>query len=63
MSSDRQDKIDSLASDLDDLKATTEELEVEPAPDRDHDNLRVIKSALEEATVAVDDLVDPRDDD
>ena len=26
MSSDRQDEIDALASDLDDLKATTEEL-------------------------------------
>ena len=66
MGSDSQrDKIDELASTIDDMKTTVDELAAEdPLPDADATNLNVIQTALDRASDAADDLVEEeRDED
>jgi len=64
-SESQQDKIDELASTIDDMKTTVDELATEdPLPDADATNLNVIQTALDRASDAADDLVeDERDED
>ncbi len=64
-SESQQDKIDELASTIDDMKTTVDELAAEdPLPDADATNLDVIQTALDRASDAADDLVeDERDED
>jgi outer membrane murein-binding lipoprotein Lpp len=57
MNSDDQEKIDELASDLDDLNTTVEELQANQVVPRSH-ALGRLKTALEQATEATDELED-----
>ncbi len=56
MSAERHDKIDELASDLDDLTLTVEELQDELPSESEAEPLRTIKAALEQASEATDEL-------
>jgi hypothetical protein len=63
VTSDSQRKIEDVAADLDDLKTTVEELEIDAAVQSNKPELRRIKQALDEAsdaTDALDDNVDQR---
>jgi hypothetical protein len=62
MSTDHDDRIDELTSELDDVTRTVEELEESPLPEENRESLGVIKSALEQATEAAEDLEDRQDD-
>ena len=62
MTSDPRRKIDELASDLDDLTATVEELEIEATNEADAAELRRLQRALEEASDAADVVDDKMDD-
>ena len=62
MTSDPRRKIDELASDLDDLTATVEELEIEATNEADAAELRRLQRALEEASDAADVVDDNMDD-
>jgi outer membrane murein-binding lipoprotein Lpp len=58
-SESHQDKIDELASTIDDMKITVDELAAgDPVPDADATNLDAIQSALDDASDAADDLVE-----
>ena len=61
VTSDPRRKIDELASDLDDLTTTVEELEIEATNEADADELRRLQHALEKASDAAD-VVDDNDD-
>ena len=50
------DKIDYVASDLDDLKLSVDELSADPPPDVEPKTIDTLKRALEDATDATDDL-------
>lgn len=56
------DKIDGLASDLDDLKLTVEELQDE-LPPADAETLTTVTTALEKASDATDELGNRRNAD
>ena len=60
MSAERQDKIDELASDLDDLTVTVEELQDELPSESEAEPLKTIKTALEQASEATDELENRR---
>jgi outer membrane murein-binding lipoprotein Lpp len=57
MSFDDQDRVDELASDLEDLNTTVEELQADQVTPRS-DALGRLKTALDQAIEATDDLED-----
>ena len=59
MSAER--KLDELASDLDDLRVTVEELQDELPSESDTEPLKAIKTALEQASDATDELGNRKD--
>ena len=63
MTSDPQRKIDELASDLDDLTTTVEELEIDAADDATAAELARLQRALERASDAADAVDDKMDED
>jgi hypothetical protein len=56
MGTEAEKKLDELASDLDDLKTTVEELQVDPPSHVASEDLDPIADALEQATDATDEL-------
>ena len=54
---DKQDRLGQLATELDDLALNVEELQVDPPPHIDQAHLDTIKTALEEASDATDELI------
>ena len=63
MTTEKQDKIDELASDLDDLIVTVEELEIDQPADDDGKDLKTIRTALEQASAATTELENRQEDD
>ena len=59
--SDSQRKIDELASDLDDMTTTVEELEMETPDPQKAQELKRLQHALERASDAADAVDDPLD--
>ena len=62
MTKEHDDKIDALASDLDDMKLTVEELQDEVPSDEDAEALTKVKTALEQASDATEELSTREDD-
>ena len=60
---DDDDKVDELTIGLDDLTTTVEELQIEPATDIDPGRLEAVRSALEQASDAADEIEQERDTD
>ena len=58
MEDNRQDKLDDLATDLDDVKLTVEELKDNPPDHVQKHDLDAILTAVEEATDKADELGD-----
>jgi hypothetical protein len=56
MKPERYSKLDELASDLDDLTVTVEELQDQLRSESDAEPLQTIKTALEQASDATDEL-------
>jgi hypothetical protein len=56
--SNKVNRIDEIASDLDDLQRTADEIADEPPAGVDPDTVQDLKKALAEATAAADDLED-----
>ena len=56
MNPDPQRKVEELASDLDDLATTVDELQIDPSLEPDSANLHKLERALEDATDATDAL-------
>ena len=63
MTTEKQDKLDEIASDLDDLIVTVEELEIERPEDGDGESLKTIRTALEQASEAATELENRQEDD
>jgi archaellum component FlaC len=63
MGTHSEKNIDEIANDLEDLKTTVEELEIESPAQADARDLRTVKSALEQAIDATDALEERNDDD
>jgi len=55
------DKVDELTSGLDELKTTVEELQIETATGIDAGQLEAVRSALEQASDAADEIEQERD--
>jgi hypothetical protein len=53
---DDVDKVNALTSDLEDLKTTVEELQIDPVTRIDPKSLQAVKDALQQATDATDDI-------
>ena len=60
---DDEDKINDLTSDLEDLKTTVEELQVDPPKNVDAESLQAVKAALQQASDATDEIEDQQDED
>ena len=60
---DDEDKINDLTSDLEDLKTTVEELQVDPPTNVDAESLQAVKAALQQASEATDEIEDQQDED
>ena len=60
---DDEDKINDLTSDLEDLKTTVEELQVDPPTNVDAESLQAVKAALQQASDATDEIEDQQDED
>ena len=58
---DDDDKVDELTSGLDELKTTVEELQIETATGIDAGQLETVRSALEQASDAADEIEQERD--
>jgi hypothetical protein len=58
---DEQDQIGELATELDDLSLTVEEIQADPPPGIDPAHLDAVIDALEEASDATDNIVTERD--
>ena len=59
---DAADKINDLTSDLEDLKTTVEELQVEPPANVKAESLQAVKAALQQATDATDEIEDQQEE-
>jgi Asp-tRNA(Asn)/Glu-tRNA(Gln) amidotransferase C subunit len=59
----KPDEIGELATELDDLADTVEELQADPPEGVDPQHLDAVKDALDKASDATDDIVNERDDD
>ena len=60
--SDDVDKINDLTSDLEDLKTTVEELQVDPPANVDAESLQAVKAALQQASDATDEIEDQQEE-
>ena len=60
--SDDVDRINDLTSDLEDLKTTVEELQVDPPANVDAESLQAVKAALQQATDATDAIEDQQEE-
>ena len=58
---DDDDKVDELTNGLDELKTTVEELQIETATGIDAGQLETVRSALEQASDAADEIEQERD--
>ena len=58
MGTEEQKTIGELATELDDLALTVEELQADPPPHVDQDHLDTIKNALDDASDAADELIE-----
>ena len=56
------DKINALTSDLEDLKTTVEELQIDPLTNVDPESLEAVKGALQQATDATDAIEDQQEE-
>jgi len=56
MNPDPQRQVEEIASDLDDLSTTVEELQIDPSLEPDSANLHKLEQALENASDATDAL-------
>ena len=61
VNSDEHDQIGELATELDDLSLTVEEIQADPPPGVDPAHLDAVIDALEEASDATDNIVTKRD--
>lgn len=61
MSSEKSEKIDDAANDLDELKTTVDVLEDDPPDAADPNTIDTLKQALERASEAIDDLEEQND--
>ena len=59
---DDVDEINRLTSDLEDLKITVEELQVDPPANVDPENLEAVKGALQQASDATDRIEDEQEE-
>jgi outer membrane murein-binding lipoprotein Lpp len=59
---DDVDKINDLTSDLEDLKTTVEELQVDPPANVNAESLQAVKAALQQATDATDAIEDQQEE-
>jgi hypothetical protein len=59
----KPDEIGELATELDDLADTVEELQADPPAGVNPEHLDALKDALDEASDATDDIVNERDGD
>jgi hypothetical protein len=59
----KPDEIGELATELDDLVVTVEELQADPPEGVSSEHLDAVKHALDEASDATDDIVNERDGD
>ena len=59
---DSDDRINEVASDIQDLNTTVEELQSDPPSDIDPDSLDRLKNALDDAVDATDELEDQQDE-
>ena len=57
------DKVEELSSGLEELKTTVEELQIETGTDIDPGRLEAVRSALEHASDAADEIEEERDSD
>ena len=62
MSSNADDNIDEIATDLDDIKTSVEELQVEPHAGVDPASIERLKNALERASDATAELEDQKEE-
>ena len=58
---DDEDKINDLTSDLEDLKTTVEELQVDPPMNVNAKSLEAVKAALQQASDATDEIEDQQE--
>jgi|SwirhisoilCB2_FD_contig_31_23011407_length_340_multi_2_in_0_out_0_2 hypothetical protein len=61
MTSDQSRRIDELTADLDEAKTTVDELEDNPPADVQIETVQKLKSVLEQATDAADELENQKD--
>jgi hypothetical protein len=61
-SESKQGKIEELASTIDDMKTTADELAAGQLPDADVTNVNAIQTALDRASDAADNLVEDEQD-
>ena len=59
---DDDDKINDLTSDLEDLKISVEELQIDPSTNVDPESLEALKGALQQATDATDEIEDQEEE-
>ena len=59
---DDVDKVNELTSDLEDLKTTVEELQIDAVTHIDPKSLQAVKDALQQATDATDKIEDDQDE-
>jgi outer membrane murein-binding lipoprotein Lpp len=59
---DDEDKINDLTSDLEDLKTTVEELQVDPPTNVKAESLQAVKAALQQASDATDEIEDQQEE-
>jgi hypothetical protein len=60
---DDVDEINRLTSDLEDLKTTVEELQIDPPANVDPEDLEAMKGALQQASDATDRIEDQQEED
>ena len=59
---DDEDTINNLTSDLEDLKTTVEELQINPPTNVDAESLQAVKAALQQASDATDEIEDQQEE-
>ena len=59
---DDEDKINNLTSDLEDLKTTVKELQIDPPTNVAAESLQAVKAALQQASDATDEIEDQQDE-
>ena len=59
---DDVDRVNELTSDLEDLKTSVEELQIDPLTKIDRKSLEAVKGALQQATDATDEIEDQQEE-